>query len=175
MLTLFRISLTLTVLVLMASWASPAAAAIPNLLAWQGVALDSTDAPLADGDYTIHFAIYNHPTAGDSLWGETHLVVIEDGVINVFLGMVVPIPDSAFADPPTYLQVQFELEAPYVPRTQIVSVGYAFRVGSIDGAMGGALSGPLTAAGMIHSTSDGFNSRSTIHDFFELQDAQSVW
>lgn len=115
-------------------------ATVPHLLAWQGVALDSLDVPLADGSYLFTFSIWSAGAGGDSLWGESRIINLENGVLNVLLGDSLPIPDSVFNLPNRWLQVQFESEAPYSPRTRIVSVGYAFRVNSLDGAQGGTVS-----------------------------------
>jgi len=117
-----------------------AVAAVPQRLAWQGVALDSLDVPLADGSYMFSFSIWSSGDGGDSLWGESRVIDVENGVLNVLLGEVVPVSDSVFDAPGRWLQVQFESEDPYSPRTEIVSVGYAFRVGSLDGATGGEVS-----------------------------------
>jgi hypothetical protein len=141
----FRVFLVLVLAIFIAAPATHAA--VPNLLAWQGVALDSTDAPLGDGMYTFHFAIYSDGIAGDSLWGESQTVAVENGVLNVLLGSVVPLSESVFDEPVRYLQVQFETQTPYVPRTRIVSVGYAFRVGGIDGAVGGTVLNELEVLG----------------------------
>jgi hypothetical protein len=120
--------------------AVPAVATVPNLLAWQGVALDSTDSPLADGSYMFSFSIWSAGDGGDSLWGESQVVNVMNGVLSILLGESVPIPDSVFSQPNRWLQVQFESEAPYDPRTRIVSVAYAMRVGTLDGASGGQVS-----------------------------------
>jgi len=126
-------------------------AAVPNQLAWQGVALDSTNIPLADGHYTFHFAIYSDDVGGDSLWGESQSVQVENGVLNVLMGRNTPIADSVFSGPARFLQVQFEDQVPYLPRTRIVSVGYAYRTNSIDGAQAGLITGDLTVTGGVEA------------------------
>lgn len=132
---LIRLILTISVVSL-----PPAVmAAVPSQLAWQGVAIDEQGNPLAAGFYTFHFAIFSDDVGGDSLWGESQTVPVENGVLNVLLGSNTPIPDSAFAGESRYLQVQFESQDPYVPRTKIVSVGYAYRASSVDGATGGTI------------------------------------
>ncbi len=118
-------------------------AQIPHLLAWQGVALDSLGQPVPDSAYFIQFSIWSAPSGGDSLWGEDHAVITENGVVNVILGGDGLLTDSIFSAPDRYLQIQFGNDAPYMPRTRIVSVGYSFRTGSVDGASGGAISGSL--------------------------------
>ena len=126
-------------------------AAVPQELAWQGVVLDSNNVPLSDGIYTFHFSIYDEDVAGNLLWSETQAVNVTSGVLNVLLGRLTPIPDSAFSGPARFLEVQFETQTPYVPRTRIVSVGYSYRTASVDGALSGNLSGDLTVDGSIEA------------------------
>ena len=121
----------------------PVHAGVPNLIAWQGVVLDSLDQPITDGSYDLHFAVYSQLTLGDSLWGETQSVICQDGVVDVLLGSVVPLPDSLFDDSVRFLQVQFENEAPYTPRVRLVAVGYALRVQTVQGARGGVIEGDV--------------------------------
>lgn len=128
-------------------------AAVPQQLAWQGVAIDENGNPLAAGLYTFHFAIFSADVGGDSLWGESQAVPVENGVLNVLLGTAVPIPDSAFAGEARYLQVRFESQEPYVPRTKIVSVGYAFRASSVDGAAGGTITSAVLVDESVTSPS----------------------
>jgi hypothetical protein len=78
---------------------------------------------------------------------------VTSGVLNILLGRLDPIPDSVFSGPARYLEVQFESQAPYVPRTRVVSVGYAFRTASVDGALAGNLMGDLFVSGGVSATS----------------------
>lgn len=130
-----------------------ARADIPQELAWQGVVLDSNNVPLSDGVYTFHFRIYEDDVSGVPLWNETQAVTVTSGVLNVLLGHLIPIPDSVFSGPARFLEVQFEDQAAYVPRTRVVSVGYAYRTASVDGALAGGLSGDLAVDGGISATS----------------------
>ena len=61
---------------------------IPNLLAWQGVALDSLDQPLADGTYQFTFSIWDDGATGTMLWDEVQNITVENGVLNVLRGNV---------------------------------------------------------------------------------------
>ena len=131
-----------------ASWAD-----IPHELAWQGVVLDENNQPLSDGVYSFHFAIFSDDVGGSPLWGETQAVTVTSGVLNILLGRLQPIPDSVFSGPARYLEVQFESQAPYVPRTRVVSVGYAYRTASVDGALAGNLMGDLFVNGGVAATS----------------------
>lgn len=125
---------------------------IPQELAWQGVVLDSNNVPLSDGVYTFHFGIFSDDVGGTPLWDESQAVTVQSGVLNVLLGKLNPIPDSAFSGPARFLQVQFEDQAPYEPRTRIVSVGYAYRTASVDGALAGQLAGDLAVTGGVQAS-----------------------
>jgi len=131
------------------------AGAVPNLLAWQGVALDEGDVPLATGTYTFTFSIYDDPVGGTLMWQESQSVAVVNGLVNVLLGSSNAIPDSAFDGDVRYLEVQFESETPYTPRTRIVAVGYAFRVATVDEATGGTLTNGTSSITQIHGTGEG--------------------
>lgn len=125
---------------------------IPQELAWQGVVLDSNNIPLSDGVYNFHFRIFADDVGGSPLWTESQAVTVHSGVLNVLLGKLSPIPDSVFGGPARFLEVQFESQVPYVPRTRVVSVGYAYRTASVDGALSGELSGDLDVQGNVAAT-----------------------
>jgi hypothetical protein len=109
-------------------------AAVPSLINYQGVLKDSTGVP-QNGEFAMKFCIYNDSTGGDSLWCEINMAVqVKNGLFNVLLGSVTPIPDSVFYEPETWLQVQVGGSV-LSPRRRIASVGYAFTDGdwAIDG------------------------------------------
>ena len=112
--TLLTLALTLT------SYAE-----IPHLINYQGKATDAQGAPLND-DYNITIRIYNHLTAGDLLWNETHSgVTITNGVFNILLGDVTPL-DLPF-DEDCWIGIEINTDGEMTPRTRISSVGYAYR------------------------------------------------
>jgi hypothetical protein len=141
--------LILLVTLAIVTFSTSSKAAIPLQLTWQGVALDSNNAPLATGVYTLHFSIYSDDVGGDLLWTETQAILVENGVMSVNLGKLTPVPDSAFSTDSRFLEVQFEDQPPYSPRSRIVSVGYSYRTGSVDGALAGTLYGSLIVDGDI--------------------------
>ena len=138
---------------LAAGLSGQARAEIPFQLTWQGVALDSNDAALATGVYTLHFSIYSDDVGGMLLWSETQSIFVENGVMSVNLGKITPVPDSVFNTDMGFLEVQFEDQAPYSPRARIVSVGYSYRTSSVDGALAGTLHGDLTIEGSVNTSS----------------------
>jgi hypothetical protein len=66
-------------------------AEIPHIINYQGKATDAQGAPL-NGAYNLTFRIYNHATAGDLLWSETHSnLTIVNGIFSVHLGDITPL------------------------------------------------------------------------------------
>ena len=121
-----------------AGWAD-----IPQVLNYQGKITDSAGEPLSDGQYDVTFSLWNAVSGGSSLWSETQTgVTVSDGILNALLGSVTPIPDSAFSGADRYLQIDLAGES-VTPRIQLTSVGYSFRVATVDGATGGTISAPL--------------------------------
>jgi hypothetical protein len=106
----------------------PCLSAVPSLISYQGVLKDSAGVP-QNGEFAMKFCIYNDSTGGDSLWCEINMAVqVKNGLFNVLLGNVTPIPDSVFYEPETWLQVQVGGSV-LSPRRRMVSVGYAFTDG----------------------------------------------
>jgi len=128
------------------SAAGPAAAgAVPPIMNFQGILLDSTDAPVKDSTWGLAFRIYSANVGGSVLWSEDQLVSTRSGLFNTFLGQQTALPDSVFDSPDRWLELKLDVyPLPYEPRTQLGSVGYAYRVNSVDGAKGGSVSGVLT-------------------------------
>jgi deoxycytidylate deaminase len=115
----------------------PCLSAVPSLINYQGVLKDSLGVP-QNGNFPMKFSIYDDSTGGNKLWEEIHMAVeVKNGLFNVLLGSSSdkgPIPDSVFASPNTWLEVQVSASV-LTPRRRIVSVGYAFTDGdwAIDG------------------------------------------
>lgn len=122
-----RVFQILGVMLLLAS----SARAFPRLVNYQGVLSDASGVPLVDGAYSVVFRIFNAPTSGAPLWEETQNVTTQGGLFNVLLGSLVEVPDSAFAND-SWLSTSVEGDPELTPRTQIVSVGYAFRANNAE-------------------------------------------
>ena len=100
-------------------------AEIPHLISFQGKATDIAGNPL-NGTYDLTFRLYNHQTAGDLKWSETHSATqITNGVFQVLLGNNIPI-DLAF-DEDYWISVQVNTDSEMMPRSQFSSVGYAYK------------------------------------------------
>lgn len=119
----------LLALVLVALAAS-AQAGIPPKISYQVMLTDASHEPLAAGDYSMAFRIYDDPEAGFLLWSEGQTVSVNDiGVASVMLGESSPI--NIDFDGPCYLEIQVGGET-LEPRRELVSVPYAFRANHAD-------------------------------------------
>jgi hypothetical protein len=127
-------------------------AAAPQLINYQGVLFDDGGVPL-DTTVAMEFGIWTSPTLGGLFWTETHpAVTVVDGTFNVLLGSVEPLHDSVLNDTGRYLSVKVGDDPEMTPRTRLVSVPYAHRVATVDGASGGMITSQV-AIGTFHVTS----------------------
>ncbi len=133
------ISVGLMVLLAATIWA-----AVPQLINFQGILRDGSGNPVGNGNYSVRFRIYNDPTVGNVLWSESTSVSTTGGLFAVLLGSSNPVPDSAFNSPGRWLGIAVAPDGEMPMRQQLVSVGYAYRVNSVDSASGGTISGGLT-------------------------------
>lgn len=123
-------------------------AAVPQLINAQGKLTDAQGQPLSDDNYSITFTIYDAPTGGNIKWTETNpLVNVVDGQFNVLLGSISPIHDSVFAGEERYLAMKIGNDPEMIPRSRLVSVGYAQRVQTLSGATAGTITGQLDVIG----------------------------
>jgi trimeric autotransporter adhesin len=118
-------------------------AAAPTALNFQGRLSTTVGAAVPDGSYSVVFTIYDAPSGGISKWTETQSVTTSSGLFAVLLGSVSPLTDSVFNSPSRYLGVKVGPDPELAPRTQLVSVPYAARISTIDGATGGGVTGDL--------------------------------
>lgn len=122
--------------------ASLTVATVPSLINYQGVLRDAGGHPIKMPT-SIQFRIWSADVGGVELWTESQLVTPDaQGGFDVLLGVVAAIPESVFVGD-AYLGMTIAPDAEMTPRARIVSVGYAYRVGTVDGASGGAISGNL--------------------------------
>jgi hypothetical protein len=114
-----------------------AGADVPTMISYQGIMLDSQGDPITE-PVNVTFTIYDLPSGGTTIWQEIQLVEFDgEGHFDVTLGEVNPITVDVFDDPVRWLGVQIEGDDELEPRTRIVSVAYAQRAGTADGAGGG--------------------------------------
>jgi hypothetical protein len=105
-----------------------AAAADSHQLGYSGRLLDSTGAPVTDGDYDMAFRLYNVAAGGSSLHTETRsaidAVAVLDGHFYVVLGSGSTLPDLAAAQDALYLEIEVEGET-LSPRHRITAAPWA--------------------------------------------------
>ncbi|MCX6832397.1 MAG: tail fiber domain-containing protein [candidate division Zixibacteria bacterium] len=134
-------------LVLFLILASATLAGVPSLINYQGRLTASGGTPVADGSYSVTFKIYTDSVSGTVLWTETKTVTTSGGLFSMMLGSVTPVPDSAFRSATSYLGIKIGADPEISPRTRLASVPYSSRVGTVDNASGGTISGDLTVTG----------------------------
>jgi hypothetical protein len=106
-------------------------AAIPPMISYQGKLTKADGTLLPDGVYSMRFAIYTVPAAGDMIWSETNPAVqVKKGLFSVLLGRVVNLPGNIFDSTDRYFGVKVGDDAEMTPRQQIASVPFAFRAAS---------------------------------------------
>lgn len=136
-----------------------AMAAVPERLNFQAILLDSIEGTVPNGEYELIFRILPDSIGGLPLWEESQTIYTDNGLFNTFLGRNNPVPDSVFNEPTRWMEIQLaESPVPYAPRTQMGSVAFAYRVSSVDGALGGTITGDL------HLNSTFFAERVTLGD-----------
>jgi hypothetical protein len=124
-------------LAIMLLCAVPALAATPGLINYQGVLTDAAGQPL-NGSHAIIFSIYPGASSTPASWVESHpAVTVVDGVFNVILGGVTPIPDSLFDATERWLGVKVDQNAEISPRARLTSVPWALRAAVADSALTG--------------------------------------
>lgn len=100
-------------------------AAIPHLINFQGKATDTNGAPL-NGTYNLTFKIYDHATAGNLEWQETHQnLAMINGIFGVLLGSVTAL--NLPFDEDYWITIEVNTDGEMTPRTRLASVGYAYK------------------------------------------------
>jgi hypothetical protein len=119
------------------------ALAIPQIINYQGQLTGTTGSAL-DTTVAMTFSLYGAPGGGTPMWTETQpSVQVTDGHFSVLLGTFTVLPDSFLAE--RFLGIRIGSDTEMTPRHEFASAAYAFRVGTVDGAKGGSISGSLSA------------------------------
>lgn len=135
------LGMALVVLLLGAGWSG---AEIPHQMNFQGLLKDGSGNPVSNGPYPVVITLYNVATLGAALWAETTSVATQGGLFTVALGTIHPLPDAAFSDSSRWLGIKVGADPEMLPRQKLASVGYGYRVGTVDGATGGRINGSLS-------------------------------
>ena len=124
------------VLLFVLALAGAAAADVPHVMSYQGVLKDSTGANVPDGTYGLTLSLYTTSTGGAPVWSETQSVDTSNGVFDVLLGEVAPLPKLLF-DQELWLEIMVNYGLPLYPRTQLTTAPYAFRAAVAESLAGG--------------------------------------
>jgi hypothetical protein len=122
-------------------------AAVPQQINYQGYLTDTGGNPL-DTTVAMTFKLHTDSLVGSLLWTETRpSVTVADGLFNVRLGQVTALGDNIFNNAQIWLGITVGDNSEMTPRSRIVSVGYSYRVGTVDGASGGTITGDVNIVG----------------------------
>lgn len=120
-----------------------ASAAVPTLINYQGLLTDNSGNPVADDTYEVTFRIYDQTSS--ERWVETHNITTSDGLFTVELGSNgSPLMPSVFDYTECWLGITITGDQEMTPRTRLVSVPYAQRVATVDGASGGDITSKVS-------------------------------
>ncbi len=138
----FRSSVLIALAILF-SLTLPSSAEIPQVISYQGKVTDSGGTPVADGNYTMRFRIYNAASGGTLRWDSSNrTIAVSDGVFNVLLGES---PQPAITLPFTedyWLLVTFA-GVNQSPRQRLSSAGYSYMASGV--VLGTEVIGSVTA------------------------------
>jgi hypothetical protein len=125
---------------------SPAQAANPTTISFQGKVVNANGTNVTDGSYSFLFKLYTVASSGTAVWTETQSsVTVTSGVFQVNLGSVCPFftantcnnntPIDFNANPALYLGITFNGDAAgeMTPRVQLQSVPYAYNADKLNG------------------------------------------
>ncbi|HEX2897512.1 MAG TPA: hypothetical protein VHP63_05625 [candidate division Zixibacteria bacterium] len=159
----------LTGLVILLFATSESRAAVPNLINYQGMLLDSTGSPL-QGNKLVKYTIYDK--TGSEIWNSGFInTTFTDGLFTAQLGAspqpVLP-ADMCTDDSSLTLGVTVDVNPEFSPRTRLVTAPYAFEsdhAGSVDWS--GVTNVPADLAdgdngGIIYSAGSGLDLTGSI-------------
>jgi len=122
-------------LIILVFLASVSFAGIPKMINYQGMLTGSDGkTPVNNGNYAILFSVYNTSSGGGSLWSHTYNVGVTNGLFNVILGDS-GVPINLPFDTTYWLGIKVGADLELSPRTQLTSVGYAYRARVADSAV----------------------------------------
>ncbi len=114
-------------------FALPAQATVPGTLLVEGTLANVAGAPVADGTYSIKFALYGDAVGTTPLWVEGPLqVAVKGGGFSQLLGVTTPLTGSVLAAGTSPMLALAVASDPELPRKPIASVPFAVRAGTAE-------------------------------------------
>ena len=100
---------------------------IPNIIAFDGVLLDTDGYKVPDGSYDILFNFYDVPQGGSSLWSESHNgIKVKNGAFQILIGEVINSnPLELPFNKKYYIGVQIDNKEETRERIEIISTLYS--------------------------------------------------
>jgi hypothetical protein len=131
--------------------ASPALAAVPQLLPVDGYVTDAAGVAL-QGDHDVIFGLYPSSTGGGALYASARQVPFEDGFFAVALGEQAPLDFSVITAPELWLGITIGSDPEMEPRIRFGTVPFAAVAAQADTAEDAdSLGGQPASAYRLHS------------------------
>jgi len=106
-------------------------AEVPGSMYYQGYLTDDAGNPIADSLYDVVFRIYDETNT--KLWEESHQIITSDGLFSVQLGSNgSPLDADVFNHIECWLGITVGTDPEISPRTQLNTVPYSFKTGSVQ-------------------------------------------
>ena len=117
--------ISITALILLLAFAGVINGQVPHTIQYQGRLINSGGEPIADGDHTVWFRLYDQNIDGTLLWEDDITVSTSNGLFSARIGEDVTLPSSLFLDEGEYwLSVSYNSEE-ILPRTRIMAIPFA--------------------------------------------------
>lgn len=100
-------------------------AAVTWAINYQGRLTDAAGNPVPDGNYTIHFRLYNVDSGGTPLSTDTDTVSVSDGLFNAYLRFAPASYGGHFDGRALWLGIEVGSDGEMTPRQTILPVPYA--------------------------------------------------
>ena len=120
-----KVTLLLSLIILMVLTSSIVAQGIPETINYQGVLKDAAGTVVPNGDYNIIFQLCDAESGGSVFWEELQTINIVNGILGAELGKTAPIPPPIFNNP-AWLGIIVNGGTPLTPRIALSSVPYSF-------------------------------------------------
>src|SRR5689334_16237008 len=126
-----RILGLLGLLTLFAVGAHAQTTSAPSLINFQGRLARPDGTPVADGNYSLRFSLWDAASGGTEKWFQVmNPVLVRNGTFAVLLGNGNPLTESVL-NGDVWLEIKVGSDAPITPRQQIVSVAYAIKANTV--------------------------------------------
>ena len=123
-----------------------------SALPYQGTLMDSEGNPIS-GKHTIRFRIYENPTGATPIWEEirsgSNTVSIQNGLFNVTLGSLNPIPSKVWGASELYLGVKVDNDEEMIPRQVINPTPFALQAAVTSSIIDNVVTGDSIIDGSI--------------------------